>query len=410
MASLPPPPPPPRPLLLTVLPQELVVEILIRLDDLADLARAASACRALRRLITSRAFLRRVHALHPRPLLGLLHLEHHGSRCRFLPAEPPHPSAATAAAVARAFDSDSDSDSSFSFLPGRSGDWRLRDVRHGLAVLSTRHAVTDDGCFSFPDVVVCNPLRRRYAWIPPISDDLAAPIRSLGVGVEDFDYLVAPAGREGLSFRVICRPQLPMGCDVTVFVFSSSAVIWRAATLHACAATAQLVSPQYAHGYAYWRLIRSATRLLLLDTRDMDFFFVDFEQRSVPWQAIGEAGEVGRLAMFNIAHANHTVELLSGAIRGSADEHWRHDKTIPLLPGYKWRILKLAEGYLLLQGRILGDGTSQFTPGDQLQYFTLDINTFKLERLCASTPQGISYHPQFELYRCFPPPLSFSSI
>uniref|UniRef100_A0A0E0M5A7 F-box domain-containing protein n=1 Tax=Oryza punctata TaxID=4537 RepID=A0A0E0M5A7_ORYPU len=386
---------------------KLVVEILIRLDDLADLARAASACRTLRRLITSRAFLRRVHALHPRPLLGLLHLENHGCHCHFLPAEPPHPSAATAAAVARA--SGSDFAFSFSFLPGGPGGWRLRDVRHGLAVLSTRHAVTD-GCFFFPDIVVCNPLRRRYVRIPPISDDLAAPIRNLGVGVKDFDYLVAPSGREGLSFRVICRPQLPMGCDVTVFVFNSGTVIWRTATLDACPATTQLVSPQYVHGYVYWRLTRSTSRLLLLDTRDMDFFFVHFKPMSVRWQAIGEAGEVGRLAVFNIAHTHHKVELLSKAIRGSADEQWRHDKTIPLLPGYKWRIVKLAEGYLLLEGRILGDGSSQFTSGDQLQYFTLDINTFKLERLCASTSQGINYHHQFELYRCFPPPLSFSRL
>uniref|UniRef100_A0A0E0QW18 F-box domain-containing protein n=1 Tax=Oryza rufipogon TaxID=4529 RepID=A0A0E0QW18_ORYRU len=382
-------------LLLTILPEELVVEILIRLTDLADLARAASACKPLRRLITSRAFLARLHALHAKPLLGLLLLER--DRCGFLPA-----ATAVAAAVARA------SDFAFSFLPDHAAGWRLRDVRHGLALLSSSSSSSylsplgDRGFF--PDVVVCDPMRRRHVRVPPIPDDLTAGVRR--IAVEHFDYLLAPAGRDGSSFRVVCRPKLPKQCDVTVFVFSSGAAFWRAAVLDACAATEKLFLPQSVHGYVYWRTHSSGT-LLMLDTRDMDFFFVNIQTNKC---VIGEAEEVGRLAVFNtiVDVGVHKVEILSKAIRGGADEPWRHDRTIPLLPGYKWRAARMAEGYLLLHG-IVGNN-SWSTPGIQLQHFTLDLKTLKLESLCDSISRGRHHHPQFDLYRSFPPPLSLSSI
>uniref|UniRef100_A0A0E0HC77 F-box domain-containing protein n=1 Tax=Oryza nivara TaxID=4536 RepID=A0A0E0HC77_ORYNI len=382
-------------LLLTILPEELVVEILIRLTDLADLARAASACKPLRRLITSRAFLARLHALHAKPLLGLLLLER--DRCGFLPA-----ATAVAAAVARA------SDFAFSFLPDHAAGWRLRDVRHGLALLSSSSSSSylsplgDRGFF--PDVVVCDPMRRRHVRVPPIPDDLTAGVRR--IAVEHFDYLLAPAGRDGSSFRVVCRPKLPKQCDVTVFVFSSGAAFWRAAVLDACAATEKLFLPQSVHGYVYWRTHSSGT-LLMLDTRDMDFFFVNIQTNKC---VIGEAEEVGRLAVFNtiVDVGVHKVEILSKAIRGGADEPWRHDRTIPLLPGYKWRTARMAEGYLLLHG-IVGNN-SWSTPGIQLQHFTLDLKTLKLESLCDSISRGRHHHPQFDLYRSFPPPLSLSSI
>uniref|UniRef100_J3N0S5 F-box domain-containing protein n=2 Tax=Oryza brachyantha TaxID=4533 RepID=J3N0S5_ORYBR len=395
------------PLLLAALPQELMVDILLRLDDMADLARASSACKALRRLVVSGPFLRRLHALHPRPVLGLLDLSGDVSRSGFIPAEPPHPSAATAAAVARG------SDFAFSFLPGGPAGWRFRDFRHGLALFSSYSVVADCGCFH--RLVVCDPLRRRYVLIPPIDEDLAAPIRDLRrAAVRDSDYLVSPAGREGLSFRVICRPKVPEECDVTVFIFFSGAVVWRAATLAASRATTQLSSPQFVHCYIYWRTpLRD--RLLMLDTREMDFFFLRFEPRDVHLQAIGETDEIGRIAVFNMDYHQHgRVELLSKEIRGGADARWRHDRTAQLLPGYKWRIVRLAEGYLLLQGVLCG-GPSRFTLGTQLHYFTLEIKTFKLERLCTPQFQGCIHHPKFYadrlcLYRSFPPPLSLSSI
>uniref|UniRef100_A0A0E0B7N1 F-box domain-containing protein n=1 Tax=Oryza glumipatula TaxID=40148 RepID=A0A0E0B7N1_9ORYZ len=343
----------PRRLLLT-LPDEVLEEIFLRLDALPDLARASAACATFRRLITARAFLRRLHSLHPRPLLGFFKRE--GPSCEFFPAAPPHSSAAVARGAGAA-------DLTFSFLPATPGGWRLRNIRRSLALLSTRDG--GGGCF-FPDVVVCDPLHRRYAQIPQIPDDLAAPIRRSGSLPKGFDYLLAPARREeeeeGSSFKVVCRPRLTEECDITVFVFSSGAGIWRAATLGSSPATAISVTsrPRCVHGCVYW-LTRFLDRLLILDTDEMELFMFDSFPQSTgvvlnhTIVAIAEAGE-GRLGVFNLDV--HNVNLLSRAIRGSADEQWRHDKTIPLLPGYSiWRFVNHADvdGYILLGG-VLGSG------------------------------------------------------
>uniref|UniRef100_A0A0E0EVL9 F-box domain-containing protein n=1 Tax=Oryza meridionalis TaxID=40149 RepID=A0A0E0EVL9_9ORYZ len=377
----------PRRLLLT-LPDEVLEEIFLRLDALPDLARASAACATFRRLITARAFLRRLHSLHPRPLLGFFKRE--GPSCEFFPAAPPHSSSAAASAVARGA-----ADLTFSFLPATPGGWRLRNIRRGLALLSTRDG--GGGCF-FPDVVVCDPLHRRYAQIPQIPDDLAAPIRRSGSLPKGFDYLLAPARREeeeeeeeDSSFKVVCRPRLTEECDITVFVFFSGAGIWRAATLGSSPATAISVTsrPRCVHRCVYW-LTRFLDRLLILDTDEMELFMFDNFPPSTGFvlnhntAAIAEAGE-GRLGVFNLDV--HNVNLLSRAIRGSPDEQWRHDKTIPLLPGYSiWRFVNHADVdcYILLGG-VLGSGLQSDPITDGLQYFSLDLKTFRLERLCPMT-------------------------
>ncbi|KAL6656749.1 hypothetical protein ACP70R_004529 [Stipagrostis hirtigluma subsp. patula] len=92
-------------------------EIFLHLDSPADLTRASTACAHFRRIITDHGFLRRYHAVHPPPLLGIL-------ASSFIPAEPPHPSAVAARAFAQA----GAADFSFSFLPSPHR-WRRRDVR-----------------------------------------------------------------------------------------------------------------------------------------------------------------------------------------------------------------------------------------------------------------------------------------
>lgn len=398
--------------LLLTLPDEVLEEIFLRLDALPDLARASAACATFRRLITARAFLRRLHSLHPRPLLGFFKRE--GPSCEFFPAAPPHSSSAAASAVARGA-----ADLTFSFLPATPGGWRLRNIRRGLALLSTRDG--GGGCF-FPDVVVCDPLHRRYAQIPHIPDDLAAPIRRSGSLPKGFDYLLAPARREeeeeeeeDSSFKVVCRPRLTEECDITVFVFSSGAGIWRAATLGSSLATAISVTsrPRCVHRCVYW-LTRFLDRLLILDTDEMELFMFDNFPPSTGFvlnhttAAIAEAGE-DRLGVFNLDV--HNVNLLSRAIRGSTDEQWRHDKTIPFLPGYSiWRFVNHADvdGYILLGG-VLGSGLQSDPITDGLQYFSLDLKTFRLERLCPMTIYQARNSPT-ELYTSFPPPLSLSSI
>uniref|UniRef100_A0A0D9XHL5 F-box domain-containing protein n=1 Tax=Leersia perrieri TaxID=77586 RepID=A0A0D9XHL5_9ORYZ len=404
------------------LPDDILEEIFLRLDALADLARAAASCATFRRLITARAFLRRIYALHHRrrPLLGLLLKSEGTSPCEFVPAEPPHPSAPAARGVAQ------QADLAFSFLPAVPGGWLLRNVRGGLALLSTGDSPTPRG--DFPDLVVCDPLHRRFVQIPPIPDDLAAaPIRSRCV--LSFDYLLLreedDSEDDSSSFRVVCRAIVAEG-DAILFVFFSSAGtagdgIWRSATLENCCrnSTKLFMSQCTDNRYVSWQFPLSC-RLLMLDIHEMEFFYIFFFRRGPSSTAIGEVVE-GRFRLFDLY--DDKVEIFSYPIRASVYEQsgddkranlceqCRHDKTIQLLPGYNWKFSKPAEYEvcLLLQAH-LGDDASQFMPGTELQYFTLDLKTCLLEKLCSIKSDGTARSPQLELYTSFPMPLSLSSI
>uniref|UniRef100_A0A0D9XHM1 F-box domain-containing protein n=1 Tax=Leersia perrieri TaxID=77586 RepID=A0A0D9XHM1_9ORYZ len=107
----------------------------------------------------------------------------------------------------------------------------------------------------------------------------------------------------------------------------------------------------------------------------------DPHTKGVLRQAIGGSGE-GSVGVVTIADRNvylHTKAIVGG----TADERWRHEKTMPLLPGYyKWRFVKPLEGdgYLVLQGTNL-----EVVAGMEGQYFTLDLKTFRFEKLLLST-------------------------
>jgi hypothetical protein len=188
---------------LPFLPDEVLEHIFLRLDAADDLARTSAACSSFRRLISARRFLRRFRSLHSPPVLGLL--DKGGYRTPRLPAQgfilidPPHRCAPAARALVRA------AEFTFSFLPDASS-WRPRDSRDGRVVLSRRVA----NAAAFDDLVVCDPLHRRYVMIPPIPDDLTPSMTKFGKDLETF---LTPSGdcvdeklkeEEEPSFKVIC--------------------------------------------------------------------------------------------------------------------------------------------------------------------------------------------------------------
>jgi len=94
------------------LPIDLLEEIFLRLDDVADLARASAACASFRRVVVSNdRFLRRFRSVHRRPVLGLLLDDRHYETGLFCPAQSPRRSALAAGVFAKA------ADFTFSFLP-----------------------------------------------------------------------------------------------------------------------------------------------------------------------------------------------------------------------------------------------------------------------------------------------------
>nr|CAB3458291.1 unnamed protein product [Digitaria exilis] len=192
---------------LLLLSDDLLAEIFLRLPALADVGRAATACSAFRRVVADRSFLRRLRSVHPLSLLGLLLFS------SIHPTEPPHSNAPFARALERA------ADLSFSFFPS-GGRWIPVDARGGRILLEI-YAMS---C----DFAVCDPLSRRYLFLPKIPRRPAAQRRGR---LEPF---LLPANEEeaDTSFRVVCVVECKPG-QLVAFVFSSATGQWGSLTVDA---------------------------------------------------------------------------------------------------------------------------------------------------------------------------------
>uniref|UniRef100_A0A0E0LZU1 F-box domain-containing protein n=1 Tax=Oryza punctata TaxID=4537 RepID=A0A0E0LZU1_ORYPU len=154
------------------IPDHLLVVILLRLDSSVSLIRAAAACTRWRRVVADAGFLRSFRSLRgTRHVAGLYHTVDPcfgappagGSSVVFVP------SSTVIGLDSRFF--------SLNFLPdyddNNSWSWELVDSRGGLLLFSkkrksTRRWVTtmaEAGAHCFPDLVVCEPLTRRYQGI-----------------------------------------------------------------------------------------------------------------------------------------------------------------------------------------------------------------------------------------------------
>ncbi|KAL6656741.1 hypothetical protein ACP70R_004521 [Stipagrostis hirtigluma subsp. patula] len=400
------------------LTDELLEEIFLRLPMAADLARASTACATFRRVIADHSFLRRYRAFHPPPLLGIATIP-------FTPAEPPHPSAPAARAFADA--GAGAADFSYSFLPSPAR-WRDRDFRDGRALLS---AVPDGRKFRYSfdydpsdfvyELAVCDPVHRRYLLLPRIPDDLAGLVHQ--PDIVEFEPLLAPAGEDerGTSFRVICLVQCKT--KLVVFEFSSGRRTWRAvafdgwkdlstkgskpdSSFKPCAS-----EKHYAHGCFCW-VQSKLNKLLVFDTRPMELSCFDlppipqshrraFFEPSSYQRAIVEAGE-GRLEMFTCVHHGPyylCYTILQSDVRGA--NQWQLESTIPLPLNYRYNIMGVAGGYLLLHG----------IPEDEerpnYDCFSMNLKTLQLEWFCKTECAIIVL---CQLYAGFPPPLSPPTI
>ncbi|CAM0871165.1 unnamed protein product [Alopecurus aequalis] len=370
------------------IPDGLLAEILLRLPTPADLVRASAACVSFRRVAAHRSFLRQHRKLHAPPLPGFLESK------TFYPATSPYPSASAASAVALA------ADFSFSFLPAPARDWCIQDIR----VLLDRHNRT----VVFPELVVCDPLHQRYLLLPPITDDLAAlvedPIstkkRWSHVGV----FLV-PTGGDGeeadeTSFRVTLMPK----CEsrLLAFVFSSHTGKWQAlpsprwtdlsASLPPLTEKSLFYRRHYVYGCFYWLTADwEEVKLLVLDTKTMEFSIAEPppETHSCNF-AMVEAGE-GRPGMFMLPFNGFKLKYFIRQNDGGSSSQWRKVKTISVSFGSL--LICNMEKHLLLyqpQSSLLEAGC-----------FTLDIDTFQLEKVCNIWSSFYKLHA----YSNFPPSL-----
>ncbi|KAM3215602.1 hypothetical protein ACQJBY_067562 [Aegilops geniculata] len=389
------------------LPDHLTEDILLRLTTAADLARASTAGPSLRRIVADHSFLRRFRALHPPPLLGIL-------SDPFIPAQPPHPSAAAARTLAG-------TDFSCSFLPSRDRPWIRRDFRDGRALFCV--APDGDDRALVREVAVCDPLHRRYLLLPPVPQDLSdlvyhcEPFLAPAGGDQDTDI----AADAPFRFRVMCLAKYQT--QLLLFVLSSSggrAGQWHTVAFDGWSALVAEVSEgddarsstalgnrYYAHGCFCWA-IPGIGKLLMLDIATMEFSSVDLPPS--PWSnsqmAFVEARE-GRLGLFALSR-NRLLYSTSGSIEDDPPRLWLMGAVVPLPLDYAYYIIGVAGGYLLLHG--FQDDPESY-PSFEMpdpDCFSLNLQTMKLERFCG-TELMMPLKNQL-LYAGFPPSLSPPTI
>ncbi|KAK3136989.1 hypothetical protein QOZ80_5BG0446170 [Eleusine coracana subsp. coracana] len=263
----------PSPAAQPVLPDEVLEDIFLLLEDAADLARASAACTCFRRVVSGCRFLRRYRSLHPPPILGILDFS---SRYRgFHPAQSPRRSAPAAGAFAEA------ADFNLSFLPkDPSRCWHVRDLRDGRFLLSQHTRIT---MFLSKDLIVCDPLHRRYVQIPPVPGGLG--LCGKEVIIEPFlAPVISQEKDEPPSIQVICNVISEYELTITTFVFSSVTGKWRYAASFSIANHEWMKCPlmatrRYVHNCFYWVENRfSVEPMLVLDICAMKFSAVELPQ------------------------------------------------------------------------------------------------------------------------------------
>ncbi|KAL6622626.1 hypothetical protein ACP70R_032505 [Stipagrostis hirtigluma subsp. patula] len=397
------------------LPDELLEEIFLRLDAADDLARASAACTLFRRIVCARRFVRRFRSLHPAPVLGFFQFNAPGSLHPapvlgffqfnapggFHPAEPPHPSAPAARALTQAIDF------AFSVIPNPDS-WRVLDAQDGRVLLAAGFIPTT------LDLVVCDPLYRRYVQIPKIPDDLVASTGNNGEMV--FLPFLAPAGEdeeEESSFRVIYNAM--SGSEVygfVTFVFSSVTKEWRGVKSlsifpHVRFCDLGWSMRYYVHSSFYWTCL-SWEFLFVLDTREMKYSVIGLPHGVLREDlVVVDAGD-DRLGF--LALNSRTLDLYCKNLRNNDvdAEEWQHQKTVPLPElDCEWRIRGGSNGYVLLEAILplpQFNGSSWEKP--KSQYFTLEVKRLLVERLCVADMCLL----RTCIYTNFPPPMSLLSI
>uniref|UniRef100_A0A0D3GSA6 DUF1618 domain-containing protein n=1 Tax=Oryza barthii TaxID=65489 RepID=A0A0D3GSA6_9ORYZ len=311
-------------------------------------------------------------------------------------------------------------DFTFSFLPTPDHWWRWmpldwRDGRVLAALVPMAKFTTDEGdegeFVPFPrrddvtDLAVCDPISRRYVILLAIPGDLITSGEQRD-RLFDFNAFLAPATEEemaGSSFRVVATAQCKI--KLFVFVFSSRSEEWRSYQFDSGSIFAADVSSSvlvqadfflapryYAHCRLYW-VLKEMDKLLVLDTCEMVFFTIDLERdEHMSNIAILDEAEEDMIGVFSIrtdldfatrTQLCYTIRQVKADAANGPPLNF--DKIIPLpLPmEYMFRIIDAADGYLLLEGRLLDWFECSLEEGrpDTL-YFSLEPKTLVLKRIC----------------------------
>ncbi|CAM0950975.1 unnamed protein product [Alopecurus aequalis] len=259
------------------IPDHLLELVLLRVGSSLALLRAAFTCKRWRRIIADTSFLTQFRLLHAPHVPGHYHiidpshdkLPPDGNNQVFVPD-----TSTTDTLDRRHF--------SLDFLPD--ADWELGDSRGGLLLLYRRNLTEYWRQLQFPDMIVCDPLRRRYqgilCWEEMSSHQCLGLFLLDGVAGDDID-----CGRISMSsFRVLVvvsqnfffedGQPAPSAC-----VFSSgSDGGWQQSAAGSSVHIAEFSLISFvgrARSSLYWRMEHESV-VLALDETTMEFSLVTF--------------------------------------------------------------------------------------------------------------------------------------
>uniref|UniRef100_A0ACD5XKI4 Uncharacterized protein n=1 Tax=Avena sativa TaxID=4498 RepID=A0ACD5XKI4_AVESA len=287
------------------IPDHLLELVLLRVDSSLAIIRAAFTCKRWRRIVADTAFLARFRSLHSAHVPGQYHVVDPSYRDNLRPDGNNNqvfvPDPTTAGAIDRRH-------FSLDFLPDlvdASAPWELADSRGGLLLLY-RPRKNGYGQLRFPDLVVCDPLSRRYQGIayPP---EMRLQ-RCFGVFLLDGAAVDETGGCIGMSnFRVMVAvyeyvPHVGAARAPRACVFSGSDGGWSLGQ-SAAGVPLPVFSALSFVGRTRWSLYWAMRRdgvLLSLDETTAEFSLVPFpdavvgmtDELSTFWVVGGEDGAV----------------------------------------------------------------------------------------------------------------------
>ncbi|PNT65825.1 hypothetical protein BRADI_3g03230v3 [Brachypodium distachyon] len=423
---------------------EILEDIFLRLPTPEDLARAAAASPAFRRVITSRPFLRRFREIHPPPLLGLV-TEGGG----FRPAADPNPSAPLGRAIAAA------ADFTYAFVPepDRGGAVLLTRTRIHFRQIGGKRGTearpfgptVDPHSLSDKVFAVCDPVSRRHVLLPPLPLDDTALQAQHGKLIESNQKLVpnGGGGDEGeTAFKVICWANCQS--RLVLLVFSSATGQWR---VHASPDWGSFVKVEepasrllsnftYFGGRCYWTSSPWSNKVLVLDTRNMEFSslnipfsnhmqLINMPDRILDMTSIVVPTE-GTLEMFTLVkdfsqdvspYLYHTTQQTSG----DSSNECQLKTVIELPPGACCSTVGATEGFLFLRylreaqqderwaADSLGNDYVRLS-SDREDLFSLEVKTSELKKVYGGAPYRLNAVKPVHAYFGFPPPLSKPSL
>uniref|UniRef100_A0ACD5T980 Uncharacterized protein n=1 Tax=Avena sativa TaxID=4498 RepID=A0ACD5T980_AVESA len=200
---------------------------------------------------------------------------------------------------------------------------------------------------------------------------------------------------EETTFRVMWMAEYET--KLAVFDFSSSTGQWRVTSskcwgdLFPTAVMSEvrsgnriLFGRRYVYGCFYWVTNSNWENMIELDIGKMEFSITDFPPGGPGWQraALVEAGE-GRHGMIftgNDTGYSFTSELGYTIKRnnGQGSSQWQMEKPISIPFGYQYDIDSKTEKHLVVRM------TKEMYWLQDFEYFSLDVKTLHLERVCDS--------------------------